>query len=120
MQCCLHNSAFSAQLPVALAPSCYVMSKYRHKCRKWTTAILAAALALVPAYVFARAQTASQDMKNAGRNTKQAAKDTGHATKKTTKKAAHATKKTAKKAARKTKNTAKGAKQGAQQPTGPQ
>jgi len=100
------------------------MSKSRHKYRQWATAILAAAIALVPAYVFSRAQSASQDMKNAGHHTKQAAKDAGHATKKTAKKAAHATKKTTTKAAHKTKNTAKGAargaKQGAQQPTSPQ
>ena len=48
----------------------------------------------------ATAQTAKQDMKNAGHETKEAAVDTGHATKKVTKKAAHKTKR----AAIKTKN----------------
>ena len=46
------------------------------------------------------AQTAKQDMKDAGHETKDAAIDTGHATKKVTKKAAHKTKR----AAVKTKN----------------
>lgn len=46
------------------------------------------------------AQTAKQDMKNAGQKTKEAAVDTGHATKKVAKKGAHKTKV----AAEKTKN----------------
>ena len=46
------------------------------------------------------AQTAKQDMKDAGHETKEAAVDTGHATKKVVKKGAHKTKV----AARKTKN----------------
>ena len=46
------------------------------------------------------AQTAKQDMKDAGHETKQAAVDTGHATKKVAKKTAHK----AKVAAKKTKN----------------
>jgi hypothetical protein len=45
------------------------------------------------------AQTAGQDMKSAGHETKDAATDAGHATVKGTKKAAHATKKGRAKAA---------------------
>jgi hypothetical protein len=47
-------------------------------------------------------QSASQDIKDAGHDTKDAAKDTGRATKKTAKKTGHAVKKTTKKAANKT------------------
>lgn len=68
----------------------------------------------------AQAQTAGQDMKDAGHHTKDAAKDTGRGVKKGTKKAAHSTKKGTKKAWHKTKNTTKGAvnggKQGANRP----
>jgi hypothetical protein len=51
-------------------------------------------------------QGAKQDMKNAGKATKDAAQDTGSATKKTAKKAAHETKKGTNKAAKKTKQGA--------------
>jgi hypothetical protein len=56
------------------------------------------------------AQTATQDMKDAGHETKEAAKDTGRATKKTAKKTGHAVKKTTKKAVH---ATAKGTKKAA-------
>jgi hypothetical protein len=46
--------------------------------------------------------SAKQDMKDAGHETKDAAKDVGHATKKTAKKAGHKVKKGTHKAARKT------------------
>jgi hypothetical protein len=49
------------------------------------------------------AQTASQDMQNAGTDTKDAAKSTAHATKRTTKKAYHKSKKGTAKVADKTK-----------------
>ncbi len=52
----------------------------------------------------ASAQTAKQDMKNAGHETKEAAVDTGHATKKITKKAAHKTKRAAIKSKNATEN----------------
>lgn len=84
----------------------------------WITALLSAALTLLP--VGALAQSASQDMHNAGENSKAAAKDTGRGVKKGTKKSAHATKKGTKKAWNKTKNTTSGAvnggKAGAKQP----
>jgi hypothetical protein len=48
-------------------------------------------------------QGAKQDMKNAGKATKDAAQDAGRATKKTAKKTAHETKKGANQAAKKTK-----------------
>jgi hypothetical protein len=48
------------------------------------------------------AQTAGQDMKDAGHDTKNAAVDTGHATKTTTKKAYHKTKSGTKKVYHKT------------------
>lgn len=57
--------------------------------------------------------TAGQDMRNAGRSTKNAARDTGRATKRGTKKAWRKTKHGTKKAWNKTKNTTKGAVHGA-------
>jgi Flp pilus assembly protein TadD len=53
--------------------------------------------------VFAQSdtQSAKQDMKDAGHDTKQAAKKTGHAVKKTTKKTAHKTAKKTKEGAQK-------------------
>ncbi len=51
------------------------------------------------AYAQSDTQSAKQDMKDAGHDTKNAAKDTGHAVKKTTKKTTH-------KAAKKTKEGA--------------
>jgi len=50
------------------------------------------------------AQTAKQDMKDAGHETKEAAVDTGHATKKVAKKTAHKTKVAAKKTKNATEN----------------
>jgi hypothetical protein len=55
-------------------------------------------------------QTATQDMKDAGHETKEAAKDTGQATKKAATKTGHAVKKTTKKTVHATaKGTAKAA-----------
>jgi hypothetical protein len=66
---------------------------------------------------------AKQDMRNAGRDTKDAAHDTANGVKHGTRHAYHSTKRHAKKAWNKTKNTTKGAidgaKEGAQQPTPP-
>ena len=50
------------------------------------------------------AQTAKQDMKDAGHDTKDAAVDTGHATKRVTKRAAHKTKRAAIKSKNATEN----------------
>jgi hypothetical protein len=66
------------------------------KTHKWTGKLLAPALAISLGGAFAFAQTAGQDMKDAGHETKEAAKDTGHATKRTTKTAARKTKNGAK------------------------
>ncbi len=55
------------------------------------------ALALTLSGPAVHAQTAGQDMKGAGRDTKDAAVDTGHATKKVAKKTGHGTKVVAKK-----------------------
>ena len=64
--------------------------------------------------------SAKQDMRSAGEQTKGAAKDTGRGVKKGTEKAYHSTKKGTKKAWNKTRNTTKGAvdggKAGAKQP----
>jgi hypothetical protein len=67
------------------------------------TAGLAASLGCGVVY----AQTAGQDMKDAGHDTKNAAVDTGHATKTTTKKAYHKTKSGTKTAYHKTANGTK-------------
>lgn len=92
--------------------------------------LLTAALVFTPALSLGQT-TATQDLKTAGHDTKDAAKDTGHAVKKGTtkaydktahgtKKAYHATTHATKKAAVKTKDTAKGAveggKEGAKKP----
>ncbi|HEX4004862.1 MAG TPA: hypothetical protein VHX60_01680 [Acidobacteriaceae bacterium] len=84
--------------------------------RHFITALCGAALLAAPAFAFPNPyapQTASQDMKTAGHDTKDAAKDTGNGVKKGTKKAAHATKKGTKKAWHKTKSTTTGAVDGA-------
>jgi hypothetical protein len=98
----------------------------RHK--TFSTFILAAALACGPALAIGQqnndtkrdTNTAGQDMRNAGHDTKNAAKNAGHATKKGAKKAYHKTKRGTKKAYNKTKNTTKGAieggKEGAHEP----
>ena len=67
-----------------------------------TKCLLSAGLAIVLGSGAAYAQTAGQDMRDAGHDTKNAAVDTGHATKRTTKKAYHSTKRGTKKAYRKT------------------
>jgi hypothetical protein len=91
--------------------------------RQWIKALLGAALMMALGYMMPRplhSQTASQDVKSAGQDTKNAAKDAGNGVRKGTKKAAHATKKGTKKAYNKTKNTTTGAvdgaKAGAKQP----
>jgi len=75
-----------------------------HRIRQW---LVAGGLSLGLATGMAWAQTAGQDMKNAGHETKEAATDAGHATVKGTKKAVHATKKGTAKAADKTGDAAK-------------
>ena len=66
---------------------------------------------------------AKHDMRDAGRETKNATRDAGRSAKEGTKHAYHSSKRDAQKAASKTKNTAKGAvnggKAGAKQPTKP-
>ena len=86
--------------------------------------LLGAALAFTPALGWSQTttdQSAKQDMKDAGHETKDAAKDAGSATKKGTKKAYHKTKNGTKKGWDKTKNTTEGAvngaKEGAKEPT---
>jgi hypothetical protein len=91
----------------------------------FATMFLGAALAFGPSATWSQ-QTApppdspKQDLKDAGRDTAQAARDTGHGVKQGTKKAYHSTKNGTKKAWNKTKNTTTGAvdgaKQGAKQP----
>ncbi|MGB7133944.1 MAG: hypothetical protein WBD46_01560 [Acidobacteriaceae bacterium] len=86
------------------------------------TALFGAALMLTPVGAFASPapQSAKQDMKDAGHDTKDGAKDAGKGIKKGTKKTYHTSKKDTKKAWHKTKNTTKGAvdggKQGAKEP----
>lgn len=60
--------------------------------RRFGGLALAAALSVSLPSAAAFAQTAGQDMKNAGSDTKDAAKDVGHGVKKGTKKAYHKTK----------------------------
>lgn len=68
-----------------------------------TGLLLAATLTLASASGFAAVrQSGEQDMKNAGRDTKNAAKDAGHGVKKGTKKAYRKTKRGTKKAYHKT------------------
>ena len=64
--------------------------------RKLSTLVLTAGLSLSSAMAFA--QTATQDMKNAGTSTKNATKSAGSGISKGTKKAYHKTKKGTKKA----------------------
>ena len=90
--------------------------------------LLAAALSCGPALLSAqqtdndtaRHDSASQDMHNAGQDTKNATHDAAQGTKKGTQKAYHKTKRGTQKAYNKTKNTTKGAveggKEGAKQP----
>jgi len=66
---------------------------------RWSALFLSAALTVASVAV---AQTAGQDMKDAGHDTKQAAKDTGNGVKKGTKTGYHKTKHGAKKAYHKT------------------
>jgi ABC-type nickel/cobalt efflux system permease component RcnA len=82
--------------------------KVRMNLRKGSMAVLLlVGMAGLPVCTFAQeAQSAKQDMKDAGQSTKDAAKDTAHATKKTSKKAAHKTKHATHKAASKTKQGA--------------
>ena len=63
----------------------------------------AATLLAAGSAVSAYAQTAKEDIKDAGRSTKRAVKKTGSATKKTAKKATNATAKTVEKGAEKVK-----------------
>lgn len=91
-----------------------------------TTLLLGAALAFTPALVFGQDQTtppdhpsAKQDMKNAGRDTKDAARNAGRATKRGTKKVYHSTKRHSKHAWNRTKNAARGTKNGAKNPNPP-
>jgi hypothetical protein len=71
-----------------------------------TKAFLVAALAIGLGSGASYAQTAGQDMKDAGHSTKDAAVDTGHATKRVAKKTGHGTKVVAKKTAHGTKKAA--------------
>ena len=100
----------------------YILSSMKQNSRL-LIAIFAACLMAAPAFAMPSlysVQSASQDMKNAGQDSKDAAKDAGNGTKKGTKKAWHSTKKGTKKAYNKTKSTTQGAvdggKQGAKQP----
>ena len=81
--------------------------------------LLGAVLASAPALAWSQ-DSAKQDMKAAGHETKNAAKDAAHGTKKGTEKAYNSTKRGTKKAWHKTKNTTKGAveggKEGAHEP----
>ena len=87
--------------------------------------LLGAVLTCGPALGWSESTTvqensAKQDMKDAGHESKNAAKDVGHGTKQGTKKVYHSTKRGTKKAWHKTKNTTNGtvngAKEGAKQP----
>jgi hypothetical protein len=86
------------------------------------TLLFSVALLGIPAWAYSLPiqDTAKQDMKNAGTDTKNAAKSAGSGVKKGTKKTYDKTKAGTKKAATKTKNTTKGAvdgaKAGAKQP----
>ena len=71
--------------------------------KRFGTSALVFALMISPA-IMSPAQTAKQDMKDAGHDTKDAAIDTGHATKRVTKKAAHKTKRAAVKSKNATEN----------------
>ena len=95
--------------------------------RSFKTILLAAVLVAGPVVIVgqttpapAQDSSAKQDLKDAGRDTKNAAKDAGNGIKKGTKTAARKTKNGTKKAWNKTKNTTTGAvdgaKEGAKQP----
>lgn len=71
--------------------------------RKTGTMVLSAVLAFGTSSAFTLAQSAGQDMKNAGHETKNATVDAGHGVSKGTKKAYHKTKRGTKKAYHKTK-----------------
>jgi len=71
--------------------------------KRFSACVLAFALSAGTAIALP-AQTAKQDMKDAGHDTKGAAVDTGHATKRVTKKAAHKTKRAAVKSKNATEN----------------
>lgn len=98
-----------------------ILVKMRRK-TQWITALFGAVLMVAPMTTFAlpAPQSAKQDMKNAGRDTKDGAKDAGKGIEKGTKRTYHTSKRDTKKAWHKTKNTTKGAvngaKQGAQEP----
>jgi len=77
------------------------------KTRNWAHKLLVPALAMGMGSGMAFAQTAGQDMKDAGHETKEAAKDTGRATKRATKTAVRKTKNGAKTAGHETKEGAK-------------
>ena len=93
--------------------------------RQLSAVLLAGALVCAPALALSQPftpgqESAKQDMKNAGHETKAAVKDAGRGTKNGTKKAYHSTKRGTKKAWHKTKDTVKGgvngAKEGAKTP----
>lgn len=69
--------------------------------------VLLGAMALVGPSIARSQESAKQDMKDAGHETKEAAKDTGRATKKTAKKTGHEVKKGTNKAAEKTEDGAR-------------
>lgn len=71
--------------------------------KQFSIGVLAVAL-MAGTTVTLQAQTAKQDMKDAGHQTKAAAVDTGHATKKVAKTGAHKTKVAAKKTKNATEN----------------
>ena len=77
------------------------------KLRKTGTLFLSAVLAFGTSSAFTLAQSAGQDMKNAGHETKDATVDAGHGVSKGTRKAYHKTKQGTKKAYHKTKRGTK-------------
>lgn len=77
------------------------------KLRKTGTLFLSAVLAFGASSAVTLAQTAGQDMKNAGHETKDATVDAGHGVSKGTKKAYHKTKRGTKKAYHKMKRDTK-------------
>ena len=76
------------------------------KIKDITNGILVAGLAIGLGAGALYAQTAGQDMKDAGHETKEAAVDTGHATKRVARRTAHKTKVAAKKTGHATKHAA--------------
>lgn len=75
--------------------------------RKLSAIVLASSLSFLMSVTPMLAQSAEQDMKNAGRETKNAAKDTGHGVATGSKDAYHSTKRGTKKAYHKTKRGVK-------------